>query len=194
MLPFPPPGDLPNPGIEPISPALAGWFFTTEPPGKSGQPVVMSIVIIMHPDRDYLWETTWQGHCKVWFAEHWIIRKKNWLWEPLYKTFSPWVGYSADLRCSIFRTYRISKNMISVRPCCKPEVLYIDVKKYTYSFCFLVTELWSLVAVSPGSFRIFGLQKFSLAVTKNIPKPNNPYRIKRKTGRLPPHLQGMSTA
>ena len=28
-LPFPSPGDLPNPGIEPPSPALAGKFFTT---------------------------------------------------------------------------------------------------------------------------------------------------------------------
>ena len=28
-LPFPPPGDPPNPGIEPASPALAGGFFTT---------------------------------------------------------------------------------------------------------------------------------------------------------------------
>ena len=31
-LPYPPPGDLPNPGIEPVpllSPALAGRFFTT---------------------------------------------------------------------------------------------------------------------------------------------------------------------
>ena len=27
-------GDLPNPGIEPVSPALAGRFFTTEPLGK----------------------------------------------------------------------------------------------------------------------------------------------------------------
>ena len=27
--------DLPDPGIEPASPALAGGFFTTEPPGKS---------------------------------------------------------------------------------------------------------------------------------------------------------------
>ena len=26
-------GDLPRPGIEPPSPALAGGFFTTEPPG-----------------------------------------------------------------------------------------------------------------------------------------------------------------
>ena len=34
---FPPPGDLPKPGIQPespVSPALAGRFFTTEPPGK----------------------------------------------------------------------------------------------------------------------------------------------------------------
>ena len=36
-LPFPPPGDVPDPGIEtasPTSPALAGRFFTTAPPGK----------------------------------------------------------------------------------------------------------------------------------------------------------------
>ena len=33
-LPCPPPGDLPNPGIEPVFPALAGRFFTTETPGK----------------------------------------------------------------------------------------------------------------------------------------------------------------
>ena len=33
-LPFPSPGDLPHPGIEPGSPALGGGFFTTDPPGK----------------------------------------------------------------------------------------------------------------------------------------------------------------
>ena len=33
-LPCPPPGNLPDPGIESESPALAGRFFTTEPPGK----------------------------------------------------------------------------------------------------------------------------------------------------------------
>ena len=33
-LPFPPPGCLSNPGIEPASPELAGRFFTTEPPEK----------------------------------------------------------------------------------------------------------------------------------------------------------------
>ena len=35
---FPPPGDLSNPRIEPASPASAGGFFTTEPPGKPCQP------------------------------------------------------------------------------------------------------------------------------------------------------------
>ena len=34
-LPFPFPGDFPNLGIKPMSHALAGGFFTTEPPGKS---------------------------------------------------------------------------------------------------------------------------------------------------------------
>ena len=39
-LPFPPPGDLPDPGIKPMSSAvlaslaLAGRILTTEPPGK----------------------------------------------------------------------------------------------------------------------------------------------------------------
>ena len=33
-LPFPSPGDLLNSGIEPMYPALAGRFFTTDPPGK----------------------------------------------------------------------------------------------------------------------------------------------------------------
>ena len=29
--------DRPGPGVEPISPALAGGFFTTAPPGKPGR-------------------------------------------------------------------------------------------------------------------------------------------------------------
>ena len=33
-LPFPPPGNLPDPGMAHMSPTLAGGFFTTEPPEK----------------------------------------------------------------------------------------------------------------------------------------------------------------
>jgi len=39
--PFPSPGDLPNPGIEHASHALAGGFFTPKTPGK---PQIMSSV------------------------------------------------------------------------------------------------------------------------------------------------------
>ena len=58
-LPFSPPGNLPNPGIKPMSPALAGGFFTTEPPGKP-------VSIYTHRDtviknEDLLFATTWVG-------------------------------------------------------------------------------------------------------------------------------------
>ena len=52
-LPFPSPGDLPNPGIEPMSPALAGRFFTTEAPGKptNGQQAhEKALTVISHQD------------------------------------------------------------------------------------------------------------------------------------------------
>ena len=45
-LPFHSPGHLPDPGIEPVSPAspaLAGGFFTTEPPGKPSPPNLLFI-------------------------------------------------------------------------------------------------------------------------------------------------------
>ena len=53
-LPFPSPGDLPNPGIKPVSPELSGGFFTAELP------------------RSHQWNITqpWKG--KVPFAETWM--------------------------------------------------------------------------------------------------------------------------
>ena len=45
-LPFPSPGDLPNSGIEPMSPVLAGGLFTTEPPGKLPNLIIFSACLI----------------------------------------------------------------------------------------------------------------------------------------------------
>ena len=42
-LPLPTPGDLPDSGIKPASPALAGRFFTIEPPGKPSCSYIDSI-------------------------------------------------------------------------------------------------------------------------------------------------------
>ena len=46
-LPFPSPGDVPDPGIEPTSPATAGVFFTAEPPGK---PLTTTAKLMYLPD------------------------------------------------------------------------------------------------------------------------------------------------
>ena len=50
-LPFPPPGNLPDPGTEPMSlmsPALAGGFLPLAPPGK---PLIYLIYIHIIQDR-----------------------------------------------------------------------------------------------------------------------------------------------
>ena len=44
-LPFPSPGDLPNAGIELMSPALAGRVFTTEPPGSPIQNMKVKVLV-----------------------------------------------------------------------------------------------------------------------------------------------------
>ena len=66
-LPFPIPGNLPNPEIKPTSPALAGKFFTTEPPGK---PTLYSTV--KHAKAQPLGEDalTWQCLPDTWTNVH----------------------------------------------------------------------------------------------------------------------------
>ena len=46
-LPFPSPGDLPNPGIEPGSPVLQADALPSEPPGKSSSRDQPSSVLFM---------------------------------------------------------------------------------------------------------------------------------------------------
>ena len=58
--PFPPPGDLPDPGIKPESPAsptLAGGFFTTAPSG-----MVIVVQLLSHVQ---LFATPWTAICQA---------------------------------------------------------------------------------------------------------------------------------
>ena len=57
-LPFPPPGDLPYPGLEPISfasLALAGRFFTTVPPRKPRVFILFSYLKVTNVRHFTLW-------------------------------------------------------------------------------------------------------------------------------------------
>ena len=53
--------DLPRPGLEPVSPALAGRFSTTAPPGKPCSLVLM-IVFLASVHSKYTSEPIWQGN------------------------------------------------------------------------------------------------------------------------------------
>ena len=76
-LPFPPPWDLPNAGIKPVSltsPALAGGFFTTEPPEKPPR----RQVILIKSNLDYLdyqfpFISLVVGHCVEFFCGYIIL-------------------------------------------------------------------------------------------------------------------------
>ena len=48
LLPFPPSGDLLDPGIEGTSPALVGGFFKTEPQGKPLKISLKNIYVYSH--------------------------------------------------------------------------------------------------------------------------------------------------
>ena len=45
-LPFPSPGDLPKPGIEPKSPTLQGNSLQSEPPGKPNYPIADQLILM----------------------------------------------------------------------------------------------------------------------------------------------------
>ena len=60
--------DLPGPGLEPVSPALAGRFLTTEPPGKSYHTVLISVALeyilkleTLSPPTLFLSNLIWNG-------------------------------------------------------------------------------------------------------------------------------------
>ena len=91
MLPFPPPEDLPNPGIKPVSPALAGVLFTTVPPGS-----LMEVVCIV---RDRIQGTCFTfllcmraisacfNHYHIFKINYFQVRKKTVAWEKFVKVW-----------------------------------------------------------------------------------------------------------
>ena len=58
--------DLPGPGLEPVSPALAGGFLTTEPPGKPQKSFIsrMWLAFLAYISVGQFWPTSRQ-HYKV---------------------------------------------------------------------------------------------------------------------------------
>ena len=54
-VPFPSPGDLPDPRIEPMSSALSGRFFSSEPPGKPSTRFTLNKIQINYKKKCGYW-------------------------------------------------------------------------------------------------------------------------------------------
>ena len=65
-MPFPSPGDLPDPEIKPGSPALAGagGFFTAEPPGGEGNGTPLQYSCLENPMDGGAWKAAVHGVAK----------------------------------------------------------------------------------------------------------------------------------
>ena len=73
-LPFPSPGDLSDPGLEPASPALAGSFFTTEPPMK---PPCLKLGNELSKERHALTKQKTLLESGVWAESSWVREPEN---------------------------------------------------------------------------------------------------------------------
>ena len=65
--------DPPRPGIKPVSPALAGIFLTTGPPGKSLTGIYLSVIfpqLLSFPRSAYLFIFFWFHMNRTGFPEH----------------------------------------------------------------------------------------------------------------------------
>ena len=68
-LPCPPPGDFPDPGMEPMSPVLTGGFFTTEPLGSPCFSILICKIRVMRtpmvPNSWMYFEIAWSNTGKM---------------------------------------------------------------------------------------------------------------------------------
>ena len=86
------PGDLPNPGIKPTSPALAGGFFTPEPPGKLQGCCYQGVFPwLTWDDLSYAWEfsVSPQIHLLCVHSSHGIASGPHVVWDRLPISLNP---------------------------------------------------------------------------------------------------------
>ena len=78
-LPCPPPGDLPTPGIEPTSPALAAGLFTTSATWEARHLCLLSsklsVLVPWRCRRWYDWNFSWSITCFISDYPHSCLRK-----------------------------------------------------------------------------------------------------------------------
>ena len=102
-----PPGDLPDPGMEPVSPALVGGFFTTESPEPliPTQPVRPWSLSSPTSLLQAVWESVSEGTVRVWLVRAGVLRLGNHLpghvsWQRLRNPTAPFGGLNSHQSAS----------------------------------------------------------------------------------------------
>ena len=108
-LPFTSPGAIPNPGIEPMYHALAGGFFTTDPPVK---PKCLSRFTEGTRPR-YSMESASRSHCKksMWDGKHWWPSSLN-----ITGSMSSWIFSVSSAADAHQRTWTWDTKMQTLLP------------------------------------------------------------------------------
>ena len=112
-LPFLPPGDLPYAVVKPMSPALAGGFFTTEPPGK---PMHLSCHCCQLLNGVWLFATPWTAahQASLSFTISWTLWKLTSI-ESVMPSNHLILCHPLLFLSSIFPSFRVFSNELALR-------------------------------------------------------------------------------
>ena len=143
--------DLPGPGIKSVSPALAGGFSITVPPGKSIViPFLEQKTHIQHSGRGFIWSSCLWGSCESSFTfggkfflpfDASCIVSTNIIW-----TATPTKGnHPPDNNQSGTRQSRRSSQLIVRRLCFEPSFFFFLVDQFSCKKIvnFFSCEPWS---------------------------------------------------
>ena len=124
-------GDLPNPGIEPWSPALAGGFLTMEPPGKH---LCLVLKKFHHPER----RPCPQEQSLLLPLSPWTPTTTDLLSVsmdlPVLDVSYQWTHTPCVLLCLLLSLSIVCSGSIHVVACIRASVLFMAVKPHSFSW------------------------------------------------------------
>ena len=115
--------DLPRPGLEPVSPALAGGLSTTAPPGKPHSFLLMNNIPLYKYTSFYL---SIHQLMNIWFISTFWLFWKTMLWTFMYKFLC---GYTFSFLSSIYLGIELLGHMVTL---CLTARLFSKVKAPFY--------------------------------------------------------------
>ena len=145
-LSFPSPGDLPCSGIEPVSPAspaLAGGFFITEPPGE---PMTLCsncpFTCLSLSRRHALWRQGPYTSCILVVCPGYDL--KQYLWKKMYLKVYLWSKFRSGLLCWFRKQVadNICRRIWVLMHVSILHVLLIQDLFFTWIYLTLDTKLW----------------------------------------------------